>query len=218
MNVILMGPPGAGKGTHAAKIVDKYGIPHISTGDIFRENLKNGTALGNKAKEYMDKGQLVPDEIVIEIVKDRLKRPDCEKGFLLDGFPRTIKQADALDDFLKEMGKKIDAVINMVAERETLINRVIYRRVCPECGAVYHLINIPPKVEGKCDVCGANLIQRKDDTKETIEKRLDVYDEQTKPLIDYYSKKGLLYEVDGGKPIEEAFADICRILGSIDDK
>ncbi|WP_026486950.1 adenylate kinase [Caldanaerobius polysaccharolyticus] len=218
MNVILMGPPGAGKGTHAAKIVEKYHIPHISTGDIFRENLKNGTELGNKAKEYMDKGQLVPDEIVVEIVKDRLGKPDCEKGFLLDGFPRTVKQADALEDFLKNAGKKIDAVINMVADRETLINRVIYRRVCPECGAVYHLINIPPKEEGKCDVCGANLVQRKDDTRETIEKRLDVYQEQTRPLIDYYSKKGLLHEVDGSKPIDEAFADICRILGSIDGK
>lgn len=218
MNVILMGPPGAGKGTHAAKIVEKYHIPHISTGDIFRENLKNGTELCNKAKEYMDKGQLVPDEIVVEIVKDRLEKPDCEKGFLLDGFPRTVKQADALEDFLKNAGKKIDAVINMVADRETLINRVIYRRVCPECGAVYHLINIPPKEEGKCDVCGANLVQRKDDTRETIEKRLDVYQEQTRPLIDYYSKKGLLHEVDGSKPIDEAFGDICRILGSIDGK
>lgn len=213
MNIILMGPPGVGKGTHAAKIVEKYHIPHISTGDIFRENLKNQTELGKKAKVYMDKGLLVPDDLVIEIVKDRLNKPDCEKGFLLDGFPRTVNQADALEKVLKEMNKKIDYVINMTADRETLINRVIYRRVCKNCGAVYHVYNIPPKVEGICDVCGGELIQRKDDTKETVEKRLDVYEGQTKPLIDYYANKGLLSQVDGSKSILEAFSDICKIIG-----
>ncbi len=215
MNIILLGPPGGGKGTQAKKIVEKYGIPHIATGDILREAVAKGTELGKKAKEYMDRGELVPDEIVIGIVKERLKQPDCEKGFLLDGFPRTLRQAEALDDMLNELGKSINAVIYIDVPEEEVVKRIAYRRTCKNCGAVYHLIYAPPKEEGKCDKCGGELYQRDDDKEEVVRQRFKVYMENTAPLIDYYEKKGLLYRVDGTKSIDEVFAQIEEILQKI---
>ncbi len=215
MNLILLGPPGGGKGTQAKRIVEKYGIPQISTGDMFREAVAKGTELGKKAKEYMDRGELVPDEIVIGIVKERLAQPDCEKGFILDGFPRTLKQAEALDDILEEMNKKIDAVININVPDEEIIKRIVYRRTCKNCGAVYNLIYSPPKEDNKCDKCGGELYQRDDDKEETVRERLRVYKEQTQPLIDYYKKKGVLYEVDGTKSIDEVWKEIENILEKI---
>ncbi len=215
MNVILLGPPGGGKGTQAKKIVEKYGIPHIATGDILREAVAKGTELGKKAKEYMEKGELVPDEIVIGIVRERLKQPDCEKGFLLDGFPRTIKQAEALDEMLKELGKKIDAVIYIDVPEEEVVKRIAYRRTCKKCGAVYHLIYAPPKEDNKCDKCGGELYQREDDREDVVRQRYKVYMENTAPLIDYYEKRGILYRVDGTKSIDEVFAQIDEILQKI---
>ncbi|AEA47102.1 adenylate kinase [Archaeoglobus veneficus] len=215
MNLILLGPPGSGKGTQAKLIVEKYGIPQISTGDMLREAVAKGTELGKKAKEYMDKGQLVPDEVVIGIVKERLKQPDCDKGFILDGFPRTIAQAEALDKMLEELGKKIDAVINIQVPEEEVVKRIVNRRSCRNCGAVYHLIYKPPKEEGKCDKCGGELYQRDDDKEDTVRARYQVYREQTEPLIDYYQKKGLLYNIDGTKSIDDVFKDIEAILEKI---
>lgn len=212
MRLILLGPPGAGKGTQASAIVKRYDIPHISTGDIFRENIKKGTELGLKAKSYMDKGLLVPDDLVISIVKNRLLEDDCKKGFLLDGFPRTLSQGEALDEVLKDMGLELTRVINIDVEKEVLIERAIGRRVCKECGATYHIKFSPPKEEDVCDKCGGKLFQRDDDTKETIEKRIQVYTEQTKPLIDYYTKKGLILNIDGSKSIESIFQDIVDSL------
>ena len=213
MRIVLLGPPGAGKGTQASAIVSKYSIPHISTGDIFRENIKNGTELGKKAKEYMNKGLLVPDELVVSIVKDRLIEEDCKDGFLLDGFPRTVKQAEALDEELKAMGLKLDKVINIKVGKEILIERAIGRRICKNCGATYHVKFNPSKKENVCDKCGAELYQRDDDKVETVEKRIEVYNKQTEPLIDYYDEKGLLLNVDGTKSIEEVFNDIVASLG-----
>ncbi|AKG91352.1 Adenylate kinase [Geoglobus ahangari] len=215
MNLILLGPPGAGKGTQAKRIVEKYGIPQISTGDMFREAVAKGTELGKKAKEYMDRGELVPDEIVIGIVRERLSQPDCEKGFILDGFPRTIKQAEALDEMLDDMGKKIDAVINIVVPDEEILKRIVYRRVCKECGAVYNLIYSPPKQDGICDKCGGELYQRDDDKEETVKERLRVYKEQTEPLINYYSQKEVIYNIDGTKDIEEVWKQIESVLEKI---
>ncbi|AIY89462.1 adenylate kinase [Geoglobus acetivorans] len=215
MNLILLGPPGAGKGTQAKRIVEKYGIPQISTGDMLRDAVAKGTELGKKAKEYMDKGELVPDEVVIGIVKERLMQPDCESGFILDGFPRTINQAEALDDILDEMNRRIDAVINIAVPDEEILKRIVYRRICKECGAVYNLIYSPPKVDGKCDKCGGDLYQRDDDKEETVKERLRVYREQTAPLIDYYSRKGSLKNVDGTKNIEEVWNQIVELLESI---
>ena len=215
MNIILLGPPGGGKGAQAKKIVEKYGIPHIATGDILREAVAKGTELGKKAKEYMDRGELVPDEIVIGIVRERLKQPDCEKGFLLDGFPRTIKQAEALDEMLKELGKDIDAVIYIDVPEEEVVKRITYRRTCRNCGAVYHLIYAPPKEDNKCDKCGGELYQRDDDKEEVVRQRFKVYMENTAPLIEYYEKKGLLYRVDGTKSIDEVFSQIDEILQKI---
>ncbi len=215
MNLILLGAPGAGKGTQAKKIVEKYGIPHIATGDILREAVAKGTELGKKAKEYMDRGELVPDEIVIGIVKERLQQPDCEKGFLLDGFPRTLKQAEALDEMLKELGKKIDAVIYIDVPEEEVVKRIVNRRTCRNCGAVYHLIYAPPKEPNKCDKCGGELYQRDDDKEETVRQRFKVYMENTAPLIEYYEKKGILYKVDGTKSIDEVFQQIDEILQKI---
>ena len=213
MNLILLGPPGAGKGTQAAKIIEKYNIPHISTGDIFRKNISEGTRLGKKAKEYMDKGELVPDSLVIEIATDRLTEDDCKNGFLLDGFPRTVEQAVALDAFLGENGKKIDHVLDIDVPKEELMTRLIGRRVCKNCGATYHVTNMPPKIEGICDKCGGELMQRADDTESTVENRIEVYNKQTKPLLNYYDKLGNIAHLDGSIGLEKLFAQIVGILG-----
>ncbi len=215
MNLILLGAPGAGKGTQAKMISEKYGIPQIATGDMLREAVVKGTELGKKAKEYMDRGELVPDEIVIGIVRERLQQPDCEKGFILDGFPRTLAQAEALDKMLEELGKKIDAVININVPEEEVVKRIAYRRTCRNCGAVYHLIYNPPKEDNKCDKCGAELYQRDDDKEETVRERFKVYREKTEPLIEYYKEKGILYEVDGTKDINDVFGEITKILENI---
>ncbi len=214
MKIIMLGAPGAGKGTQADKICAKYDIPHISTGDIFRANIKNNTELGQKAKSYMDQGLLVPDELVVDLVVDRVKADDCAKGYVLDGFPRTIPQAEALDAALAASGEKVDFAVNVEVPDESIINRMSGRRACVTCGATYHIVNIPPKTEGICDKCGAKLILRDDDKPETVKKRLDVYHEQTQPLIDYYSGKGVLHEVDGTKDMNEVFGDIVNILGA----
>lgn len=213
MNIILMGPPGAGKGTQAERLVEKFGIPHISTGDMFRKALKEGTELGLKAKSYMDQGKLVPDEVTVGIVKERLMETDCQKGFLLDGFPRTIQQADALEKILAEIKKDLDAVINIKVIRDVLIERLTGRRVCKACGATYHILFNPSRDNNKCDKCGGELYQRDDDTLATVGNRLDVYEAQTAPLIEYYKQKGLLKEVDGAQSMDEVFQDICVALG-----
>ncbi len=213
MRLILLGPPGAGKGTQAVNIIKKYNIPHISTGDIFRKNIKEGTDLGLKAKEYIDKGLLVPDELTVAIVKDRLSEKDCQAGFLLDGFPRTVNQADALDVELKNLNYELDNVININVEKEELIERAVGRRVCKDCGATFHIKFNPPKNENICDVCGGELIQRKDDTVETVTTRIEVYLDQTEPLIDYYGKKGILVNIDGKQDIDKVFEDIVASLG-----
>ncbi len=215
MNLIFLGAPGAGKGTQAKRAVEKYGIPQISTGDMLREAVAKGTELGKKAKEYMDKGELVPDEVVIGIVKERLQQPDCEKGFILDGFPRTLAQAEALDEMLKELGKKIDAVINIAVPEEEVVKRIVNRRTCKKCGAVYHLIYAPPKEDNKCDKCGGELYQRDDDKEETVRERYRVYKQNTEPLIEYYRKKGVLYDVDGTKDIEGVWEEVVSILDKI---
>lgn len=213
LRTILLGPPGAGKGTQAVKIVDKYGIPHISTGDIFRENIKKGTELGKKAQEYMNKGELVPDDLVIAIATARLLEDDCKNGFLLDGFPRTVYQAEKLDEFLEAHNSKIDKVVDISVGKEELMIRLTGRRVCKKCGASYHIVNIPPKKEGVCDICGGPLIQRDDDNAETAANRIEVYEEQTRPLVDYYKKAGNLVLIDGTTGLENVFADIVRALG-----
>jgi len=210
----MLGAPGAGKGTQAKLIADKYQIPHISTGDIFRANIKDGTELGMKAKSYMDAGGLVPDELVIDLVVDRLTWEDAKNGYVLDGFPRTIPQAEALTKALAEKGEKIDAAIDIDVPDENIINRMGGRRACVACGATYHIVNIPPKVEGKCDKCGADLILRDDDKPETVKNRLEVYHEQTQPLIDYYKAEGVLKEVDGTVDMNDVFNAIVQILGA----
>lgn len=214
MRLVLLGPPGSGKGTQAKYIVERYGVPHISTGDIFRSNIKEQTPLGIKAKEYIDKGLLVPDEVTVAIVEDRIKQDDCKNGFLLDGFPRTVAQADALNNALKDMGTKLDYVINIEVDKNLLVERITGRRVCPSCGASFHVVFNPPKEDMTCDYCGAQLIHRADDSAETVNNRLDVYEQQTKPLIDYYADRDLLRSVDGQKDIKEVFDDIASILGS----
>ena len=211
--VVLLGPPGAGKGTQATGIAEKYNIPHISTGDIFRANVKEGTPLGKKAKEYMDAGLLVPDELVCDLVEDRVTKDDCSNGFLLDGFPRTIFQAEHFDNFLKANGMEIDSVIDIEVPEEVLMSRMLGRRVCRKCGKPYHIVNMPPKVEGVCDVCGGEVYQRADDTEETVKNRFKVYDEQTSPLIEYYTNTGKLAPIDGTTGLEQVFADICAALG-----
>jgi adenylate kinase len=207
-----MGPPGAGKGTQAEKLVDLYQIPHISTGDMFRKAQKDGTELGLKAKSYMDQGQLVPDEVTVGIVKERLAEADCKKGFLLDGFPRTVQQADALDTILAELDMALDCVVNIEVDKAFLVDRLTGRRVCRTCGATYHIANKAPKVEGVCDKCGGELYQRGDDTIETVSNRLDVYAAQTAPLIDYYKSKGIMSSIDGSKSMEDVLADIRTAL------
>lgn len=215
MKIIMLGAPGAGKGTQAKRIADKYQIPHISTGDIFRANIKNGTKLGQKAKTYMDQGALVPDDLVVDLVVDRIKEKDCVNGYVLDGFPRTIPQAKALDSALATLNEEIDFAINVEVPDDNIIKRMAGRRACLSCGATYHLVHIPTKVEGICDNCGSELVLREDDKPETVKKRLDIYHEQTQPLIDYYNKKEILAQADGTKDMAEVFEDIVKIL---DDK
>ena len=213
MRVIMLGAPGAGKGTQAIKIAEKYLIPHISTGDIFRANIKNNTELGQEAKKYMDQGLLVPDELVVDLVVDRVQKDDCQNGYVLDGFPRTIPQAEALDKALANMGQAIDYAINVEVPDENIVNRMSGRRACVACGATYHIVYAPTKEENVCDHCQGELILRDDDKPETVQKRLNVYHEQTQPLIDYYTKKGNLKEVDGTMDIEDVFGSIVQILG-----
>ena len=213
MKIIMLGAPGAGKGTQAKKIAAKYGIPHISTGDIFRANIKNGTELGKKAKTYMDQGLLVPDELVCDLVVDRVQQDDCKKGYILDGFPRTIPQAESLDKALQAIGEKMDYAIDVEVPDENIVKRMGGRRACVGCGATYHLVYAPTKKEGICDVCGGELILRDDDKPETVQKRLGVYHEQTQPLIDYYKNQGILREVDGSVDMEDVFKEILNILG-----
>ena len=210
LNLILLGPPGAGKGTQAVKLKDKFNIPHISTGDIFRENIKKGTELGVEARGYMDKGELVPDSLVIELVKSRLSEDDCGEGFLLDGFPRTVFQAEALADFLTETGKSINMVIDIFLGREELISRISGRRVCRSCGATYHITGMPPEKDGICDKCGGELYQRPDDDEKTAENRIDVYDTQTKPLISYYESSGNIIHIDSIIGHEKVFLEILK--------
>lgn len=212
MKIVMLGAPGAGKGTQAKKLSGKYGIPHISTGDIFRANIKQGTELGKKAKEYMDQGQLVPDELVVDLVADRLRSEDCEKGFILDGFPRTIPQAEALDKALEQMGAALDYAIDVEVPDENIVRRMSGRRACVGCGATYHTQYAAPKQENICDACGGELILRDDDKPETVEKRLSVYHEQTQPLIDYYRSAGVLEEVDGTQDMETVFQEIVRLF------
>ena len=212
MRAILMGPPGAGKGTQAAVLVERFQIPHISTGDMFRAAMKAGTPLGLKAKEYMDKGALVPDEVTIGIVKERLQQADCAKGFLLDGFPRTVAQADALDELLKELDISLDGVINIQVPDQILLERLTGRRICRQCGATYHVVFNPPAQDGICDKCGGELYQRSDDTLETAKNRLAVYYEQTEPLIEYYQRKGLLKNIRGDQDIDKVLQDILEAL------
>ena len=213
MKIIMLGAPGAGKGTQAKKIAAKYNIPHISTGDIFRANIKNGTELGNKAKTYMDQGLLVPDELVVDLVVDRVKQDDCVNGYVLDGFPRTIPQAEALDKALNAIGEKMDYAIDVDVPDENIVHRMSGRRACVGCGATYHLEYAPTKTEGICDACGKELILRDDDKPETVKKRLGVYHEQTQPLIDYYTNAGILRTVDGTVDINDVFQTIVDILG-----
>ena len=214
MKIIMLGAPGAGKGTQAKQIADKYKIPHISTGDIFRANIKNNTELGQKAKQYMDQGLLVPDELTCDLVMDRIKQDDCKNGFILDGFPRTIPQAEALDAALDKINEKMDYAINVDVPDENIVNRMGGRRCCLNCGATYHVVTIPTKVEGICDRCGSPGVLRDDDKPETVQKRLTVYHDQTQPLIDYYEKQSILKTVDGTKSMEAVFDDITAILGA----
>ena len=213
MKIIMLGAPGAGKGTQAKKIADLCKIPHISTGDIFRANIKQGTELGKKAKSYMDAGEIVPDELVCDLVVDRIQQDDCTEGFILDGFPRTIPQAEALTEALNAIEQKMEYALNIDVPDENIIHRMAGRRACVGCGATYHLEFAPTKVEGICDVCGEKLILRDDDKPETVTNRLNVYHAQTKPLIDYYDKKGIVYTIDGTQSMDKVFSDIRKILG-----
>ena len=214
MKIIMLGAPGAGKGTQAKKIAAKYNIPHISTGDIFRANIKNGTELGKKAKTYMDQGLLVPDDLVVDLVVDRVGQDDCERGYVLDGFPRTIPQAEALTKALADLGQKVDYAIDVDVPDENIVRRMSGRRACVGCGATYHVVYAPTKKEGICDTCGGELILRDDDKPETVQKRLNVYHEQTQPLIDYYTEAGILKTVDGTVDIDDVFQSIVDILGA----
>ena len=214
MKIIMLGAPGAGKGTQAKKIAEKYQIPHISTGDIFRSNIKEGTELGMKAKAYMDQGGLVPDELTIVMLMDRIQKDDCKNGYVLDGFPRTIPQAESLTNALNERNQKIDYAVNVDVPDENIVNRMSGRRACLSCGATYHIVYKPSKVEGICDVCGDKLVLRDDDKPETVKKRLSVYHDQTQPLIDYYKEAGVLANVDGTQDMEKVFSDIVAVLGA----
>jgi adenylate kinase len=213
MRILLMGPPGAGKGTQAEKLTEILNIPHISTGDMFRKAIKDQTDLGKQAKSFMDKGELVPDEVTVGIVKDRIKEEDCKNGFLLDGFPRTVVQANALGKMLEDLGIKLDSVINVEVPYKDLIGRLTGRRICRSCGATYHMIFNPPKGEGVCDKCGGELYKRDDDTEETAKNRLLVYEKQTAPLLEYYNNTGLLVNINGNQLMEEVLAEILKVLG-----
>ena len=213
MRIILLGPPGAGKGTQAAGIVEKYNIPHISTGDIFRKNIKEGTDLGKKAKGYIDQGLLVPDELTVGLVTDRITQGDCENGFMLDGFPRNVAQAEYLDTFLKQVNIALDKIINIEVDKSILVGRAVGRRICKSCGATYHVEFNPPKVEGVCNVCQGELYQRADDTEETVSKRIQVYLDETTPLVDYYSSQGIIANINGQQSIDKVFEDIVNALG-----
>ena len=213
MKIIMLGAPGAGKGTQAKMIAEKYGIPHVSTGDIFRANIKNGTELGMEAKKYMDQGQLVPDELTVKILLDRVAQDDCKNGYVLDGFPRTIPQAEALTAALKEQGTALDYAIDIEMEDQAIVDRMAGRRVCAKCGATFHTVNIPPKKEGVCDACGGELQLRDDDKPETVKKRLKVYHDQTAPLIAYYKEQGILHEIDGTLGIEGVAKAIAAVIG-----
>ena len=212
MNIILMGLPGAGKGTQASEIVKKFPIPHISTGDMFRKASKDETDLGKEAKSYMDRGELVPDEVTVGIVKERISEDDAKKGFLLDGFPRTIDQAESLSQIMSELDREIDAVINIEVPEEELMNRLTGRRICEKCGTTYHLVFNPPKVDGICDIDGGKLYQREDDNPETVSNRLSVNVKQSKPILEYYNNKGVLKNIDGSKDIDEVTNDVIDIL------
>ncbi len=218
MNIIIMGPPGAGKGTQAAMIIKEFGIPHISTGDMFRAAIKQGTELGLKAKAVMDAGQLVPNELTIGIVRERLAEPDCEKGFLLDGFPRTIPQAEALKEILAGLNRSLDAAINVEVPNDVLLPRMTGRRICRQCGATYHIKFNPPKQTSQCDQCAGELYQRSDDSEETVANRLAVYAQQTEPLVGYYLHQGLLKTINGNQELSEVFDDICKSLRQIHGK
>jgi len=213
MRLILLGPPGAGKGTQAANIVDKYQLPHISTGDIFRANIKQGTDLGKRAKEFMDKGELVPDSLVVELVEDRLQQDDTKVGFMLDGFPRTLPQAEALDSVLTNMGSTLNYVVNIVVDPSVLVERAVGRRICRDCGATYHISFNPSKEDGVCDKCSGELYQRSDDNEETVSNRISVYTNETEPLVEYYKSSGKLVTIDGLQDIDKVFADIQEALG-----
>ena len=217
MKIVLLGPPGAGKGTQAKSICNRYNIPHISTGDIFRKNIAENTPLGIEAKGYIDEGHLVPDEVTINMVFHRVKQDDCKNGYLLDGFPRTVKQAEALQSFLSENHESLTTALLSEVPSSFIIDRMTGRRVCLACGASYHIKYNKPKVSGKCDICGSDIVQRKDDTEETVRERLDVYEAQTQPLIDFYQKKNILSKVDGTKAINAVFESICSILGEKND-
>lgn len=214
MKIVMLGAPGAGKGTQAKRIAAKFSIPHISTGDIFRANIKNNTPLGAKAKSYMDKGELVPDELVIELIMDRFAQDDCVNGYVLDGFPRTIPQAEELDKALKSVNDNLDYAIDVEVPDDNIINRMSGRRACVNCGATYHIVHNPPKVENECDTCNGELILRDDDKPETVKNRLDVYHTQTEPLLKYYTEKGILYTVDGTQDMDTVFDLICKIVGN----
>lgn len=214
MKIVMLGAPGAGKGTQAKRIAAKFSIPHISTGDIFRANIKNNTPLGAKAKSYMDKGELVPDELVIELIMDRFAQDDCVNGYVLDGFPRTIPQAEELDKALKSVNDNLDYAIDVEVPDDNIINRMSGRRACVNCGATYHIVHNPPKVENECDTCNGELILRDDDKPETVKNRLDVYHTQTEPLLKYYTEKGILYIVDGTQDMDTVFDSICKIVGN----
>jgi adenylate kinase len=215
MNLVLMGLPGAGKGTQAERIVEKYDIPHISTGDMFRAAMKEETELGLQAKSFIDKGELVPDEVTIGIVRERLGKNDCQKGFLLDGFPRTVAQADALESILTDLNKQIDYVINIEVNKDILMERLTGRRICKQCGSTYHLVFNPPASEGECDKCGGELYQRADDNEETVANRLEVNLKQTEPLLNFYNEKGYLRNINGEQDIDQVFVDVNQLLGGL---
>lgn len=212
MKIIMLGAPGAGKGSQASRIAKEYQLPHISTGDIFRANLKEETELGKKAKSFMDKGELVPDDITIAMLLERIHKEDCKNGYILDGFPRTIPQAEALKEALAKKDEKIDLALDVEASDELIIKRMAGRRTCPACGAIYHIVTLPPKTDGICDRCGADLIQRKDDNEETVKNRLKIYHEVTEPLISYYKKEGILEEIDGAEELDKVFEKVKRII------